>query len=135
MSKLTLRSWHQQAFNNNASPASPSLSLQVGGPDAHDWHTVTTALVDTGADATIVPDALLSRISAIEWDQARLRSQWGEYRVVFRYEVDIRIDNRTFAGVLVVADDIGTDLIIGRDLLNRLRFLYDGPSHQLILVE
>lgn len=109
--------------------------MQVAGPDEHDWLTVATALVDTGADATIMPDSLLSSILVVEWDQARLRSQWGEYRLVYRYEVDLRIGDRTFSSVLVVADDVGEDVIIGRDVLNRLRFLYDGPAQQLVLIE
>ncbi len=135
MTRLAIHSWHQQAFNDTLLPSSPSLSVQVAGPDEHDWLTVATALVDTGADATIMPDSLLSSILVVEWDQARLRSQWGEYRLVYRYEVDLRIGDRTFSSVLVVADDVGEDVIIGRDVLNRLRFLYDGPAQQLVLVE
>ena len=135
MTRVTLHSWHQQAFDTTAPPAFANLSLQVAGPDAHDWIDINSALVDTGADATVIPDALLSRTLAVEWDQARMRSQWGEYRLVYRYEVDLRIGNRTFASVLVAADDMGTDAITGRDLLNRLRFFYDGPAQQLLLVE
>ncbi len=101
----------------------------------NDWIDISAALLDTGADATIIPERLLSQIMAAEWDQARLRSQWGEYRVIFRYEVDLRIADRIFASILVVADDVGDDVIIGRDLLNRLRFLYDGSAQQLVFVE
>jgi predicted aspartyl protease len=109
--------------------------LQIAGPEADDWLNVPAGLVDTGADATIIPERLLSQILAAEWDQARLRSHWGEYRFVHRYEIDIRIGGRTFASVLVVADDLGDDIILGRDLLNQLRFLYDGPARQFILIE
>lgn len=135
MTRTTIQSWHQQAFNTTVPPASPHLSLQVAGPDVYDWIDIDSALIDTGADATVIPDAVLSRTLAVEWDQARMRSQWGEYRLVYRYEVDLRIGGRTFASILVVADDMGTDVIIGRDVLNRLRFLYDVPSQQLHLVE
>lgn len=82
MTRFTLQSWHQQAFDGSTSPPSPLLSLQIAGPDEQDW-----------------------------------------------------LENRTFASILVVADDVGEDVIIGRDLLNRLRFLYDGPAQQLLLVE
>lgn len=128
MTRFALQSWHQQAFDGSTSPPLPLLSLQIAGPDEQDWLEIVHALVDTGADATVIPDAM-------EWDQARLRSQWGEYRFIYRYEVDLRIENRTFASILVVADDVGDDVIIGRDVLNRLRFLYDGPAQQLLLVE
>lgn len=76
MARFTVHSWHQQMFDATTTPPSPVLSLQIAGPEADDWIAVSTALVDTGVDATIVPDALLSQILAVEWDQARLRSQW-----------------------------------------------------------
>ena len=53
-------------FDATTTPPSPVLSLQIAGPEADDWITVSTALVDTGADVTIVPDALLSQILAVE---------------------------------------------------------------------
>ena len=135
MTRITIHSWHQQTFDDRTLPSSPSLSLQIAGPDAHDWANIAHALIDTGADATIVPDSILSKLAVVEWDKARLRSQGGEYRPVYRYEVDLRISGRVFASVLVVADELSEDVIIGRDILNRLRFLYDGPSQQLLLVE
>lgn len=135
MTRLIVHSWYEQSFDHTTFPPSPSVSLQIAGPDVNDWLDIDAVLLDTGADATIIPERLLSQIMAAEWDQARLRSQWGEYRVVFRYEIDLRIADRTFASILVVADDMGDEMIIGRDLLNRLRFLYDGSAQQLILVE
>ena len=123
MARLISHSWHQQSFNDKTTPPSPVLSLQIAGPEADDWLDIPTALVDTGADATIIPDALLSQILAAEWDQAQLRSQWGEFRLVYRYEIDVRISGRTFSSILVVADDVGKDVILGRDLLTRLKFL------------
>lgn len=135
MARFTLHSWYQQSFDDTTTPPSPVLSLQIAGPDADDWIDVATALVDTGADATIIPDTLLSQILAVEWDEARLRSHWGEYRLVYRYEIDIRIHGRIFSSILVVADDAGHDIVLGRDLLTRLRFFYDGSAQQFILVE
>lgn len=114
MARFTVHSWHQQSFDGAITLPSPVLSLQIAGPEADDWIDVTNALVDTGADATIIPDTLLSQILAVEWDEARLRSHWGEYRLVYRYEIDIRIHGRTFSSVLVVADDMGHDVVLGR---------------------
>lgn len=45
------------------------------------------ALVDTGADASLVPIALLQTIEADRADLARLRSHWGEWRSVVTYLV------------------------------------------------
>lgn len=44
-----------------------------------------TAILDTGADATIVPIRFLRQIGARRAFQTGLRSQWGERRTVFLY--------------------------------------------------
>ena len=57
-----------------------------------------------------------------------LRSQWGERRPVDVYIVEIGIgDNLRLPWVEAVADDIGSELVLGRSALNKLRVLLDGP--------
>lgn len=111
------------------------MLIELAGPDANNWRTVADAIVDTGADWTIVPENILIQIDGYELDHARLRSQWGEYRLVYRYEVDIRIGTRVFPNVLVVSDEIGTEVVLGRNLLNWLRMFVDGPNVRLELIE
>jgi len=57
-----------------------------------------------------------------------LRSQWGERRVVYLYLVDLQIDATTFPGIYVVGDELGQESVLGRNVLNRLRLLLDGPA-------
>jgi len=86
------------------------------------------ALVDTGADATILPVRFLSQIGAprtvVQW----LRSHWGERQQVFLYLVDVAIGDMSLPGIEVVGDPSGDEVIVGRDILNRLRVLLDGPA-------
>lgn len=129
------RSWFQATYSLEYNPPAPGLPVQIAGPDMGDWISIGFGFIDTGADITIVPEAFLSRIAAVEWDQAWLRSQWGEPRLVYRYEIDVRIEEHVYASVLVVADDLGDELVLGRDFLNRLRLLLDGPAHLVKLFE
>ena len=57
-----------------------------------------------------------------------MRSQWGERRVVYLYLVDLQIDATTFPGIYVVGDELGQESVLGRNVLNRLRLLLDGPA-------
>jgi hypothetical protein len=82
-----------------------------------------------------VPSTLIDLVSAAEWDQAWLRGQWGEPRLVYQYEIDIRIGNRVFPNVLVVADTLESDLILGRDFLSVIRLILDGPAQTLVLFD
>jgi hypothetical protein len=51
------------------------------------------------------------------------------------YLVDVRIGDVALPGVYVVGDDIGHEVILGRDVLNRLRLLLDGPAAMAQLLE
>lgn len=86
------------------------------------------AIIDTGADATIVPLEYLRQIGARRVFEASLRSQWGERRSVYLYLIDLRLGELTLPGVYVVGDDRGDEVVLGRDVLNRLRLLLDGPK-------
>jgi len=72
---------------------------------------------------------LLQQINARRSFEAGLRSQWGERRSVFLYLVDVQIAHIVLPGIYVVGDDRGDEIVIGRDVLNRLRILLDGPNN------
>ena len=96
------------------------------------WRPVTgcaAAVIDTGADITLVPLALLEQIGAPEMDEVRLRSHWGETTVVTTYLIDIQLGADTLPGIEVVGDMHGATVLLGRNVINRLLLLIDGP-HQ-----
>lgn len=86
------------------------------------------ALMDSGADGTIVPINYLNEILAPSTVEMTIRSQWGERHRVLLYLVDVQIGSLTLPGVEVVGDEISDEIVIGRDILNRLRVLLDGPK-------
>lgn len=89
-----------------------------------------TALVDTGADATLVPAHFLKQGNAEMLRSARIRSHWGEFRLVTLYLIDLTIAGEHLAGIEVVADDQSDEVILGRNVLNKLILLLDGPRNQ-----
>jgi predicted aspartyl protease len=86
------------------------------------------ALLDSGADGTIVPINYLNEIQAPSTVEMTIRSQWGERHRVLLYLVDAKIGDLTLPGIEVVGDEISDEIVIGRDILNRLRVLLDGPK-------
>ena len=87
-----------------------------------------TAVIDTGADGTIVPIRYLQEIGARRVFETGLRSQWGERRTAFLYLVHLQIGALNLPSIYVVGDDRGDEFILGRDVLNQLRLLLDGPG-------
>jgi predicted aspartyl protease len=112
-------------------PPAPMIELAFSSATIGRMTPGLRAFVDSGADATLVPRSLLEEIQATFADDAYLRSQWGERRRVRLYVVDVKIGDWVLPGVTVVGDDRSSELIVGRDVLNRLRILLDGPTMRL----
>ena len=63
-----------------------------------------------------------------------LRSQWGEGRIVKAYLLDVQVEQITLPGIWVVGDEETDEVILGRNVLNRLRILIDGLSFHTEIV-
>ena len=109
-------------------PPVPILPVQLITPEWDIQTDLLLAIIDTGADGTLVPIEHLRQINASIAGQTGLRSQWGELRIAHLYLVDLKIKNLTLPGVWVVGDEIGNEIVLGRNVLNCLKLLLDGPS-------
>lgn len=92
------------------------------------------ALLDTGADSTFVPANFLEQGGAERLRGARVRSHWGEYHSVTLYLIDLTVADEHLAGIEVVADKGGNEVILGRNVLNKLILFLDGPKQQIDLL-
>ncbi len=100
------------------------------------------ALFDTGSDFTLVPLSDLLRMDAPEAQSAFLRGLWSEQRPVTVYLVDLHLENRVLPDVEVVGiedesseTEEESEIILGRNVLNRLILLLDGPSEYAEILE
>jgi len=87
------------------------------------------ALLDTGSDGSLVPVAYLRQIFAPALTDIRIRSHWGEWRSAQLFAVDLEFGNLRLPDVFVVGDEEGDEIILGRNVLNELRILLDGPAN------
>lgn len=51
------------------------------------------------------------------------------------YLVDVEIGGLTLPGIEVIGDDVADQILIGRDVLNKLRLLLDGPRQKTELLD
>ena len=42
--------------------------------------------------------------------------------------MDVQVGDIALPGLYAVGDDVGQEVVLGRDVLNRLRLLLDGPA-------
>jgi len=113
--------------NEYASPF-PSLPVIVHPPEGVSTSDTLPALLDTGADGTLVPVTLLQAIHADGIHTARMRSHWGVSRPVTIYLVDMDVAGFRLPGVEVIGDDQSNEILLGRNVLNKLVLLLDGPA-------
>ncbi len=106
----------------------PSLPVVMHPVEGTSASPALPALLDTGADGTLVPAAHLKAIQADEIYATRLRSHWGESRPVTVCLVDLEVAGYRLPGIEVVADERGKDVLLGRNVLNKLILLLNGPD-------
>lgn len=112
-------------YNHDYQPPAPFVKLVLHNRKGKSSEPLE-AFVDSGADATIVPRAILKGIKATVSRQGTIRSQWGEPRLISLYLVDIQIGDIEVHAVEVVGDPTSQELILGRDALNQIRVVLNG---------
>jgi predicted aspartyl protease len=114
-------------FDTEYDPAAPACQIYLNSTRRRRSVGPLPAILDTGADGTLVPVRYLKEIGATRTFEMGLRSQWGERRVVYLYMVNLRSDNIELSGVFVVGDEQSDEIVIGRNILNRLKIVLNGP--------
>ena len=89
------------------------------------------ALVDTGADLCIVPGHYPAPLNLVADDEGYLRPSGGVRRRVQIFTVDLGIGQTRLPAVEIAADEVEIEFVLGRNVLNRLVIVLDGP-HELL---
>lgn len=124
----------KRTYNSSYYPPVPTLQVRFAIADTGLSTDDVLGIVDTGADATIVPIHYLDQIEASVEGFGRVRGHWGGATSINLYAADIVVEEIVFPGILVVGDEEGNEVILGRDLLNRIRLVLDGLNLQSEIV-
>lgn len=119
------------------SPPAPVLLIGFALPDEDPRYGTHSALIDTGADGTFVPTRLIEEMNLPVAYMTNARSYLTEpvRRVAVHTADVILFDSIRLPNIELVADDWGDKIIIGRNILNKLRLLLDGPNMKAELLE
>lgn len=116
-------------------PPAPRLEIRLVAQPHGATYGPIAAFVDTGADATIVPLSIVRELQAGVVTFKTVRGYAGGRRTVRTYLVDVEIGPFTLPGVEIVGDTAADEILLGRDVLNKLRLLLDGPARRTQLLE
>jgi len=118
-------------YNRDYNPPAPTVDIRLAAPHSPFVIEPLRALMDTGADASIVPLRHLEPLDITANDLKSLHSQWGETRLVDTYLLDVGIGDLRLPAIEVIGDEVGEEIILGRDVLNKLLVILNGPKQEL----
>ena len=90
-------------------------------------------IIDSAADATMLPLDVLELIGARYAQTRHMRGVTGPPIPVDTYYVTITFGPYVIYGIEVVVLPIGSESILGRDVLNQLELTLNGPAQELWL--
>lgn len=111
-------------------PPAPVASVTLRNPDKTEQVASAQLLIDTGADVTLLPRTLVEQIGVVtiadlHYELAGFDGTKSAAAVAI---VDMVFLGRVYRGrYLVVESPQG---VLGRDVLNHLQLLFDGPGQQ-----
>lgn len=116
-------------------PPAPVMEIFFGLPGEALDLGPHIAFVDAGADMAIVPQYLLIAAGIPAVAEAQVRGQWSASRAAHLYLVDLQVAGVRLPDVYVVGNDEGDEIILGRNVLNKLTLLLDGPRQQASVLD
>jgi len=115
-------------YNRQVDPPGPFVHVNIKRLDASGAFATVPALVDSGADKTVVPQSLIEELALAQAGlvEAAGLNQIGVLMPVYVVQIGIR---DTSPVVVEVIGALGEQhVLLGRDVLNRHRVTLDGPQ-------
>jgi hypothetical protein len=114
----------------NFDPPAPVARVTLRAPDGVATVPDVSLLLDTGADVTLLPRAAVERLGVpARTDQSyELMGFDGSRSFAPSADLDVLFQRRAFRGRYLLID--AERGVLGRDVLNHIAILLDGPNRQ-----
>lgn len=114
----------------NYNPPAPVAYVTLRNPATGDVLSNVPMLIDTGSDTTLLPSDVVEKLGVKAEEDTGFEVQVfdGDTKFLRIVKLDLLVLDKTFRGDYLLIDrPIG---ILGRNILNNLRLLFDGPSKE-----
>ena len=117
-------------YNKQIVPPGPLINVTVESSDNPEIFISTPALIDTGADYTVITREIFKKLAPLRVGLVYVESFRGEGDFHKLYSVNIKIHNWEFYLIPVL---VGSEnyVILGRDLLNNFDLRLNGIDGKL----
>jgi hypothetical protein len=114
-------------------PAMPVVEIALLSPLPEVSPVELIAIVDSGADASLMPIDSLQNAGALYVQTRRMRGITGTAVTVDTFLTAVQIGPLVVRGIKVVAMPVGSEVILGRDVLNELEVTLHGPAQEVYI--
>jgi predicted aspartyl protease len=121
-------------YDNGYDPAMPIVDIEIGRAMGKVSLTMK-AVVDSGADATIIPINSLQEIRARRSRKMWMRGTAGGRILVDLYQISLQLGPFVQTLLEVVGSTQSDEVIVGRDVLNYLTVTLNGPANSVEVIE
>ena len=128
-------------YRQDIYPPVPVLEIRLSRPLASPQTEPLLAMIDTGSDSSLIPMRWIRQIKVPVFRSAFVRGMWGGRKAASIYAIDLHLT----AGILPHIEVTGIDdedetfeneeIILGRNVLNKLILLLEGPKQQTTILE
>jgi predicted aspartyl protease len=120
----------QYDYDNSYEPAAPVVLIGLSSSGETTARQEVAGLLDSGADATMIPVDVLTAAGARYVEQRQMRGVVGEAVAVNLYLAAVHIGEHIVRGIRAIGMPIGSEAIVGRDVLNQLEITLKGPAQE-----
>lgn len=115
-------------YNRSCVPPAPFVHVAVQCGDGSGLTAEWPALVDTGADRTIIPSEIVNALRLTAGGESRIGGLGLTVETLPSYLVLIAIRNQKPIRIEALSSPDESYILLGRDVLNHFRILLDGPG-------
>jgi predicted aspartyl protease len=109
-------------------PPDPMIHVAIRCPSRGTEATGVVALIDTGADRTVLPRTVIDALALAVTGVERFQGFAGQIVELSVYVVDLSIHDLPAVRIEPVLGEAEKYVLLGRDVLNAHRILLDGPQ-------
>ena len=122
------------SYNADFSHLAPFMPIRLINITTAERQLELSAQLDTGADMSAIPQSVVADLSLRAKDRITVADFEKRQLVVEVYTARIELPNGRggMIDVIGAADDY---VLLGRDVLNQLRLLLDGPAQSLEILD
>lgn len=130
-----MKALYTYTYSREYQPAMPVVEVKLGRGGESVPYEAHLALVDSGADGTLVPIDLLEQVGARQVGTARIRGIVGQSQEADIFLVSLRVGPHALNAVRVVAGAEGDEIVLGRNILNHLVVTLNGLASTVEILE